>query len=393
MVKPRSQLHVIAGSNDYAGTQDDFGESARFGAVEHRALRVVAIRKHADAGICAQMQVPELMACRDCGHKQIFGVPARRVPAKRCVGRARNFRLGTGPSDVVATVFAVSRRAGSLIAGPLYFDVVPMFTMCHRVILQFADIESRRGAIAGPHPPSRTTRGILAQVPPFGIPLFQTENPHPPTSEILDSTSNTVAVSLREMIVDGQFEPGERLVERDLADRFGVSRIPLREAIQQLEREGLVEIFRNRGASVRMLTVSDVNEIYDLRALLEGDAIHRSAKRMDEETLARAELVHRLLGSASTKARQGELNREFHELLYSKCGNDRQLRAIKELRAQVERYERLQDTLLDETPSFQIEHEEILRACKERRARDARSLIVAHLNTARTVVGRLIAAS
>lgn len=210
-------------------------------------------------------------------------------------------------------------------------------------------------------------------------------------SEKLNSTADTVVTSLREMIVGGQLGSGERLVERDLADTFGVSRIPLREAIQQLEREGLVEIFRNRGAVVRTMTGSDVSEIYDLRTLLEGDAIYRSVKRMDDETLARAELVHRLLGSASTKARQGELNREFHELLYSQCGNERQIKAIKELRAQVERYERLQDTLLDDTPSFQTEHEEILRACIERNAREARSCTVAHLNSARKIVARLIA--
>lgn len=207
----------------------------------------------------------------------------------------------------------------------------------------------------------------------------------------MDSTANTVVISLREMIVGGQLGSGERLVERDLADRFGISRIPLREAIQQLEREGLVEIFRNRGAVVRTLTDSDVSEIYDLRTLLEGDAIYRSVKRMDEETLARAELVHRLLESATTKLRQGELNREFHELLYSQCGNERQRKAIRELRAQVERYERLQDTLLDETPSFQVEHEEILHACTQRNAREARSLTIAHLNSARKIVAQLIA--
>jgi DNA-binding GntR family transcriptional regulator len=214
-------------------------------------------------------------------------------------------------------------------------------------------------------------------------------------SKKLDSTVNTadgVVVSLRERITGGQFEPGERLVERDLADQFGVSRIPMREAIQQLEREGLVEIFRNRGAIVRMLSEADVNEIYDLRVLLEGDAIYRSVKRMEEETLARAELVHRLLGSANSKARQGELNREFHELLYAHCGNERQLKAIKELRAQVERYERLQHTLLDDTPSFQVEHEAILHACLERNARAARSLTVAHLDSARRIVTRRVAA-
>ena len=119
----------------------------------------------------------------------------------------------------------------------------------------------------------------------------------------LDSTADAVAASLRDMIINGELEAGERLVERDLADRFGISRIPMREAIQRLEREGLLDIFRNRGAVVRMLSASDVQEIYDLRALLEGDAIYRSVKRLDDETLARAGFVHRLLGDAAVPGR------------------------------------------------------------------------------------------
>ncbi|MDN7906621.1 GntR family transcriptional regulator [Burkholderia diffusa] len=206
----------------------------------------------------------------------------------------------------------------------------------------------------------------------------------------LDSTADAVAASLREMIVNGELRGGERLVERDLAERFGISRIPMREAIQRLEREGLLEIFRNRGAVVRMLSPSDVQEIYDMRALLEGDAIYRSVKRLDDETLARAELVHRLLGESNVPHRQGELNREFHALLYSCCGNERQLKAIAELRSQVERYERLQATLLADTPSFQVEHEAILQACRERNARGARAMTAAHLESARRIVLQLV---
>ncbi|QVN20461.1 GntR family transcriptional regulator [Burkholderia pyrrocinia] len=206
----------------------------------------------------------------------------------------------------------------------------------------------------------------------------------------LDSTADAVAASLREMIINGELHGGERLVERDLAERFGISRIPMREAIQRLEREGLLDIFRNRGAVVRMLGASDVQEIYDMRALLEGDAIYRSVKRLDDETLARAELVHRLLGESNVPRRQGELNREFHARLYSCCGNERQLKAIAELRSQVERYERLQATLLADTPSFQVEHEEILQACRERNARGARAMTVAHLDSARRIVLRLV---
>ncbi|MBR7978165.1 GntR family transcriptional regulator [Burkholderia cenocepacia] len=206
----------------------------------------------------------------------------------------------------------------------------------------------------------------------------------------LDSTADAVAASLRDMITNGELAGGERLVERDLAERFGISRIPMREAIQRLEREGLLDIFRNRGAVVRMLSVSDVQEIYDLRVLLEGDAIYRSVKQLDDETLARAELVHRLLGDATVPRRQGELNREFHALLYSCCGNARQLKSIAELRGQVERYERLQATLLADTPSFQVEHDDILQACLERNARGARAMTVAHLDSARHIVLRLV---
>ncbi|MBU6489596.1 MAG: GntR family transcriptional regulator, partial [Burkholderiales bacterium] len=182
----------------------------------------------------------------------------------------------------------------------------------------------------------------------------------------IDSTADAIAASLRASIAMGQLRDGERLVERELADRFAVSRIPLREALQKLEAEGLVEIFPNRGAVVRALTQGDVDEIYGLRTLLEGDAIFRAVKRMTEETLARAELVHRLLGKAPTADKQGELNREFHELLYAPCGNARQLKAIRELRGQVERYERLQSTLLADTAAFQHEHAAILKACRLR---------------------------
>ncbi|NTZ06628.1 GntR family transcriptional regulator [Burkholderia metallica] len=206
----------------------------------------------------------------------------------------------------------------------------------------------------------------------------------------LDSTADAIAASLRDMIINGELAAGERLVERDLAERFGISRIPMREAIQRLEREGLLDIFRNRGAIVRMLSASDVQEIYDLRVLLEGDAIYRSVKRLDDETLARAELVHRLLGDATVPRRQGELNREFHALLYACCGNTRQLKSIAELRSQVERYERLQATLLADTPSFQVEHDDILQACRERNARGARAMTVAHLDSARRIVLRLV---
>ncbi|CAN7387244.1 GntR family transcriptional regulator [Trinickia sp. LjRoot230] len=201
----------------------------------------------------------------------------------------------------------------------------------------------------------------------------------------VDSTGEAIAESLRELIASGELADGMRLVERDLAERFAVSRVPLREALKKLEADGLVEIHRNRGATVCTLTPRDIQEIYDLRMLLEGNAIFRAVKRMDDETLGRATLVHRLLGKARTHAKQGELNREFHALLYAPCNNARLIEAIWGLRAQVERYERLQTTLLADTPAFQHEHAEILKACRERNARLARAATLAHLASAKRI--------
>lgn len=199
---------------------------------------------------------------------------------------------------------------------------------------------------------------------------------------INQSTADVLADALRKMINNGSLQDGERLVERDLASHFSVSRIPLREAIRQLERDGLVETFRNRGAVVKTLSVEDIDEIYSLRALLEGEAVFQSVTNMDAETLARAELTHTLLAKTSSFEKQRAYNREFHDYLYSGCKNQRLLTMINELRNQIERYEYLQRQLLAETPQFQGDHEAILMACKEKNAEKARSEIIQHINNA-----------
>ncbi|PXH97845.1 GntR family transcriptional regulator [Klebsiella quasipneumoniae] len=196
------------------------------------------------------------------------------------------------------------------------------------------------------------------------------------------STADILASELKILINKGVLRDGDRLVERDLACQFSVSRIPMREAIQQLEREGLVEIYRNRGAVVKTLTAADVDEIYQLRALLEGEAIFHSLKNMDPETLARAELVHQLLSSASESEQQGRYNREFHELLYRKCNNQRLLKMIGELREQIERYELFQNRLLSDTLKFQDEHQQILMACQQNNPQEARAYTVKHILSA-----------
>lgn len=204
------------------------------------------------------------------------------------------------------------------------------------------------------------------------------------------TTADGLAIMLRNMINAGSLPDGTRLVERELASQFAVSRIPLREALQQLEREGLVRIYKNRGAIVSQLTVDDIGEIYDLRALLEGDAAWHAVQHLDEETLARAELIHHLLGEATSPQKQGELNREFHNLLYSGNRNGRQTGLINDLCRQIERYENIQLKLLADTRKFQREHETILQAFRLKDPEKAREATIQHLASAKQVVVNLL---
>src|SRR5437867_1687707 len=88
---------------------------------------------------------------------------------------------------------------------------------------------------------------------------------------------------IREAIVDGRLEPGQRLKEEELARELGISRTPIREALLMLQAEGLVDAVPNRGAMVRVHTPEDLDDLYQLRALLEGYAARRAALRISDE--------------------------------------------------------------------------------------------------------------
>jgi len=91
---------------------------------------------------------------------------------------------------------------------------------------------------------------------------------------------------IREAIIDGRLAPGTRLKEEELARELGISRTPVREALLLLQAEGLVEATPNRGATVRSHTAEDLDDLYQLRALLEGHAARRAATRISDEVIA-----------------------------------------------------------------------------------------------------------
>jgi DNA-binding GntR family transcriptional regulator len=123
---------------------------------------------------------------------------------------------------------------------------------------------------------------------------------------------------LRDMIISGELKPGQALVESKIAAQMGVSRLPVREAVQTLSSEGLVEIMPYRGAVVRRLNRRDIEELYSLRAVLESFAIRRIIARLDVSLVTRlTECFEEMLGAAKAGDlnRVNEFDRRFHDIL------------------------------------------------------------------------------
>jgi len=143
---------------------------------------------------------------------------------------------------------------------------------------------------------------------------------------------------LRHLILTGEYGPNDRLIEEQLAERLGVSRTPVRQALTMLEAEGLVVIAPNRGAMVASFGVEEVWDIYDLRAVLEGYAARRAADRIEGAELARMrELTVEMEGLSDRGFAQHEeeirllvtLNNEFHGIIVEASRNRRLKRLIR----------------------------------------------------------------
>ena len=124
--------------------------------------------------------------------------------------------------------------------------------------------------------------------------------------------------ALREAIITGEFKPGQPLVEMELASQLGISRAPLREALQTLAREGLIETAPYRGTVVRHLTRTDIEELYSLRSVLETFAVQRIITQNNPENVARLhECFELMLAAAQNGDLTGvnQLDRRFHDTL------------------------------------------------------------------------------
>jgi len=147
---------------------------------------------------------------------------------------------------------------------------------------------------------------------------------------------------LRERIRDGRIESGARIKAEDIAAQLGISRMPVREAIRQLDSEGLVTIRTNRGAVVTVLNADQVLELFQMRSVLEGLAVRRAIDNFDEEAFE--ELMVRLTRLDRAKSSFHEWiarHNEFHDFICARGGAQRLFTDVQRLRTAVEPYLRI----------------------------------------------------
>lgn len=206
----------------------------------------------------------------------------------------------------------------------------------------------------------------------------------------MPSPADVIFDSLREAIVEGRLHDGATLRQDQIAQMFNVSRIPVREALARLEEQGLVSTRRHKGAVVSSLSLDEITELFEFRALIEGEAIRLAVERIRPETLDEASRYAEAFANETDSGRWAQLNRLFHYTLYRDCARPYYLQVVTSAIDKVARYLRAQLVLTDGIARARREHDGILRAAIARDAEAAARLTRDHiLGAGRSLVDTL----
>lgn len=184
--------------------------------------------------------------------------------------------------------------------------------------------------------------------------------------------------TIREAILRGSLKPGEKVAEPELAERFGISRTPIREAFRQLESEGYLTVIPRKGAVVASLSERDVEEFYAIKSILEGYAARMAAEKLSEKDIERLEGINEKLAQL---AKEGDVknffrvHNEFHELFIRSAGNEKLLELIQQL---MMKFNRLRMASLSLPGRMEIsvqEHRKIIEAFREKAGDKADKLV------------------
>lgn len=193
---------------------------------------------------------------------------------------------------------------------------------------------------------------------------------------------DVVFKTLRQAILKGDMEPGERLMEITLANKLGVSRTPIREAIRKLELEGLVHMVPRKGAIVASISEKDMRDVLEVRVTLEELAVKLAIQNMEESDIDQLRRAAKKFESAVI-ARDivdiVEADVMFHDVIYNRTNNGRLIQIINNLREQMYRY-RLEYVKDARTHSILIsEHQDIITALEKRDVDEAKNAVRQHI--------------
>jgi len=210
------------------------------------------------------------------------------------------------------------------------------------------------------------------------------------------SRKDIVLGLIRSAIVDGRLPAGIKLDQNEIAATLGVSRMPVREALKQLEAEGLVVVYPYRGVEVAALDTGDIRELFAVRGALERLAVGKAIENLKPADFQKMQdtlqIMDGLVGHDAGGDEWTALNRSFHSSINNACGWPRLLETIEQFRANVERYVRLYISVRGREQS-QREHWELLKACQDRNVKRAQDIIEAHSqNTAEYLIQAIEAA-
>lgn len=208
--------------------------------------------------------------------------------------------------------------------------------------------------------------------------------------EFDQSLSGRIAQALADRIMKGQLAPGSRLMQDHLANEFGASHVPVREAFRKLEAQGLVVSKPRCGVSVSLLDPGMVLEVTEMRAALEGLALHHALPHLSAGDFAAAQDAL-AAGEASDQIADWEAaNRRFHLAITAPCGMPRLMASIGDLHRSDARFLFATWRTLDWQPRSDKEHRGILRALKRRDGARARALLEAHIRAAGAALVHLL---
>jgi DNA-binding GntR family transcriptional regulator len=211
---------------------------------------------------------------------------------------------------------------------------------------------------------------------------------------LIQSMTSQLIVRMRNRILAGTYAPGSALRQDILASEFGTSKIPVREALVQLQSEGLVDIFPNRGFQVRPLAATELDEVFNLRLQIEPSAVAQGAKLATAAEHAAARTALDRLNDALAAdefSSSGQLNREFHVLLIVPRLQPVAAEILSRLHTLAQRYVQAHLRPEGRVKRATREHAALFKAWSRGQSKEVRALIHTHIESTRDDLARVVA--